>query len=205
MIVPDQVADLAPLMKADLESRRLRVALGWPSFGDGCPRLVDEENPRWYRDFRRSSSNAAFHSPSKRTPPAASTLQTRHIHQTRPHPPRPGPARGRQRSHNLCPTPDPLHRARAKAPAPAKLDVRVTVFVDPLTQWNGKQWCHMGTDGNLSELHAISYAIKLKRCWFQAGRHPHYDLRPSKRALAIKRGAVPVGSKEFFRKCYGQK
>jgi hypothetical protein len=71
MIVPNPVADprslrtVAALMKADLQSRRLRVALGWPDVRTrtyNCPRVIDEENPRWYREF------CAHHSPSKRTP-----------------------------------------------------------------------------------------------------------------------------------------
>lgn len=35
---------------------------------------------------------------------------------------------------------------------------------------------HLASDLNLQELHIFARSIGLKRRWFQAGRHPHYDL-----------------------------
>jgi len=51
------------------------------------------------------------------------------------------------------------------------------------------------TDVGLAELHAMADRIGLKRAWFQnKPRHPHDDLRRSKRALAIHHGAQDVDS-----------
>lgn len=74
------------------------------------------------------------------------------------------------------------------------------VYVDPLFNYPGKkgQWCHMATDGDLSELHALADRIGLKRAWFQDHPlHPHYDLSPNKRTLAVQAGAVEVSAKEL--------
>ena len=60
----------------------------------------------------------------------------------------------------------------------------------------------MATDGPLKELHEMATRIGLRRAWFQHHpRVPHYDLFPSKRALAIKHGAIPVSSIELVQKC----
>lgn len=79
----------------------------------------------------------------------------------------------------------------------------MAIYVDPVFTWPGKgQWCHMMTDGDLSELHAMAERLGLKRAWFQnKPRHPHYDLRPSKRALAVQYGAVEVTGVELVRRC----
>lgn len=55
---------------------------------------------------------------------------------------------------------------------------------------HGTQWCHMTCDGDLEELHRMAERIGLKRAYFQP-QHllPHYDLTPSKRALAVRYGA----------------
>lgn len=75
----------------------------------------------------------------------------------------------------------------------------MTVYVDPLMThgWmlRGRpvQNCHMFTDGDLEELHALAARIGLKRSWFQAhASTPHYDLTPSRRTAAIAAGAVEV-------------
>jgi hypothetical protein len=62
---------------------------------------------------------------------------------------------------------------------------------------NGHQWCHMWSD-DLERLHWMAGRIGLKRAWFQDKgpsrltgiRFAHYDLVPSKRALALAFGAV---------------
>ena len=51
--------------------------------------------------------------------------------------------------------------------------------------------------GDLAELHAMAYNIGLKRRWFQGGKFPHYDLRPSKRELALRHGAKEIGFREL--------
>ena len=55
---------------------------------------------------------------------------------------------------------------------------------------HGTQWCHMSCDGDLEELHRFAERLGLRRSYFQPHRLlPHYDLTPSKRALAVKLGA----------------
>jgi hypothetical protein len=78
-------------------------------------------------------------------------------------------------------------------------------------QRNGSRWCHMATDGDPEELHAMARKLGLKREWYQdrdkSGRlhnHPHYDLTPSKRTLAIRYGAKEVTTMELIRSCYPQ-
>lgn len=73
------------------------------------------------------------------------------------------------------------------------------VYVDALIIFGGddapncfcnKQSCHMYAD-TLDELHAMALCIGLKRSWFQnSPTLKHYDLTPSKRALAVSSGAV---------------
>lgn len=80
----------------------------------------------------------------------------------------------------------------------------MAIYVDDLFQWPGKsgQWSHMMTDGDVSELHQMAQRIGLKRHWFQnKKRHPHYDLRPPQRALAIQHGAIAVDGGELVRRC----
>jgi len=50
------------------------------------------------------------------------------------------------------------------------------------------------------ELHAMAVAIRLRRAWCQParrGRPPHYDLVPSKRRLAIQKGAIALDRRAF--------
>lgn len=54
----------------------------------------------------------------------------------------------------------------------------------------GHIWSHMWAD-TLDELHAMAARVGMKKEWFQDHRVlPHYDLVTTKRALAIKLGAV---------------
>jgi hypothetical protein len=78
----------------------------------------------------------------------------------------------------------------------------MTVYVDPLIAWGqSKTWrysenCHMTAD-TLEELNAMADRIGLKRSWLQVGHgQPHYDLTRSKRALAVKNGAVEITREE---------
>lgn len=80
----------------------------------------------------------------------------------------------------------------------------MTIYVDELHDFGGDGvWCHLMTDSDdLEELHGFAQRIGLKREWFQDhSRHPHYDLAPSKRALAVKRGAVEVTATEMLLEC----
>ena len=79
----------------------------------------------------------------------------------------------------------------------------MAIYVDALKKHPSGIWCHMMTDSsNLRELHMFAESIGLKRHWFQDGRvHPHYDLRPVKRQLAMENGAIAVSSVEMVRKC----
>ena len=65
--------------------------------------------------------------------------------------------------------------------------------------YRGELWCHMTAD-TTEELHDMASTIGLKRCWYRgANRHPHYDLSPKFRALAIKNGAIFISSFEQAR------
>ena len=91
----------------------------------------------------------------------------------------------------------------------------MTVYVDstftmtpqgdtPLAQQarrNGSRWCHMWADSR-EELNAMADKLGLKRAWIQWDAKPymiHYDLVPSKRALAIKAGAVEITAIQYMR------
>ncbi len=81
------------------------------------------------------------------------------------------------------------------------------IYVDPIVQYpacrlRSKQWCHMATDGDLEELHAMAACLGLRRSWFQDRSLPHYDLTPNKRVVALRLGAVSVGSVELARRCF---
>lgn len=77
----------------------------------------------------------------------------------------------------------------------------MAVYVDQLAEWGwiirGRKTssCHMFTDEeDLTSLHDVAQRIGMKRSWFQDKKAaPHYDLTPSRRAEAIKAGAIEVG------------
>lgn len=78
------------------------------------------------------------------------------------------------------------------------------IYVDQLRDrgWvlRGKkiESCHMAAD-TLSELHTFAIRLGLKRSWFQSKTHPHYDLTPNKRALALRRGAHKLSDSDFVK------
>lgn len=86
------------------------------------------------------------------------------------------------------------------------------ILVDDLKRYphillREKTWCHMTSDSNETELHQFAAELGLKREWFQGGdtvRLPHYDLTPRRRAVALRKGAVAVGSKELVRRHYAR-
>lgn len=72
----------------------------------------------------------------------------------------------------------------------------MSVYVDPVMEHGGSKtfrWarsCHMYAD-TLEELHWMARQIGLRREWFQdKERLPHYDLVPSRRTMAVERGAI---------------
>lgn len=80
-------------------------------------------------------------------------------------------------------------------------------FVDPAARKHGTRWCHLWTDSrDLEELHLFAEAIGLKRIWFQ-DHHlvPHYDLVPSKKKLALSKGAQFKSGMERAREQHADK
>jgi len=75
----------------------------------------------------------------------------------------------------------------------------LAVYVDDIREYSGRgHWCHMVSD-SLEELHEMARRIGVPRFGFQNHpRHPHYDLPPVKRDLAIQNGAIPVTVKELI-------
>ena len=81
----------------------------------------------------------------------------------------------------------------------------MTVYVDKLFHWPGAKQpfcsgsCHLFAD-SLSELHAFAELIGMKGSWFQDHRWlPHYDLVPSKRELALRKGAQEESAKVWMK------
>ena len=74
------------------------------------------------------------------------------------------------------------------------------ILVDPIRRHQSGEWCHMVSDESLEELHEFAATIGLKRKAFQGVSRPHYDLRPSKRRLAVSMGAEEVGMKDLVRR-----
>jgi hypothetical protein len=105
----------------------------------------------------------------------------------------------------------------ATPPATAASDH--AIYVDEIVRWdikpasgaeryfgNGKPSCHMSTPDHspegLAALHRFAEKLGMRRSWFQNDKvMPHYDLTPSKRALALKAGAVGVTGQDIIRLC----
>lgn len=80
------------------------------------------------------------------------------------------------------------------------------VFVDKLRDfgWRYGPSCHlMPADGSpeaMSALHSVATEVGLKSAWFQStARWPHYDLTGSKRAAAMRVGAVQICTGAYLR------
>ena len=77
------------------------------------------------------------------------------------------------------------------------------LFEWPATDWRTRQWCHMWSDVSAEELVAFAERLGLKAQWLQhrgQGRFKeHFDLRPSKRVLAVQKGATEIKATEFIR------
>lgn len=83
----------------------------------------------------------------------------------------------------------------------------MTVYVDDmhlteLGRFGRMKMCHMIADSD-EELHAMADRIGVARRWFQkpgtSGRH--YDIAMSKRALAVKAGAVEISLRQASAMC----
>jgi hypothetical protein len=74
------------------------------------------------------------------------------------------------------------------------------ILVDPIMRHRSGEWCHMVSDESEEELHQFAAKIGLKRKAFQSVSRPHYDLRPSKRRLAVSMGAEEVGIRDLVRR-----
>lgn len=78
-------------------------------------------------------------------------------------------------------------------------------YVDPLFTFGGsgappcfrnRPSCHLYAD-TLPELHEMATRIGLRLSWFQNDPSlPHYDLTPSRRALAVRAGAIEQTRRE---------
>jgi hypothetical protein len=73
------------------------------------------------------------------------------------------------------------------------------ILVDETRRHRSGWWCHMASDRSVEELHVFASEIGLRRRWFQDGPRPHYDLRPSKRRLAVAKGAKEVNVRVLVR------
>lgn len=77
----------------------------------------------------------------------------------------------------------------------------MSVYVDDMRANFGRMvMCHMVADTD-AELHAMAERIGVARRWHQkAGTpHSHYDIALSKRALAVKAGALEIHSSQLGR------
>lgn len=78
----------------------------------------------------------------------------------------------------------------------------MAIYVDPLRNYRDLMgrgtpglWCHMVTDGSLDELHQFATCLGVSPGRFQNHpRHPHYDLMPPSRTLALALGAVEIST-----------
>ncbi len=74
----------------------------------------------------------------------------------------------------------------------------MSVYVDhAFIPYRGMLMCHMVADTS-DELHAMAEQIGVARRHYQADAStPHYDICKSKRALAVKHGAVEPDRNQF--------
>lgn len=72
----------------------------------------------------------------------------------------------------------------------------MAVYVDKERNSFGRMvMCHMWAD-TFDELHNMASRIGMDRAWFQPLSFPHYDVSLSRRALAVRHGAIEVERRE---------
>lgn len=73
----------------------------------------------------------------------------------------------------------------------------MAVYVDhSLFPYKRMVMCHMAAD-SLAELHEMACRIGVDRRHFQDGKRQHYDICKSKRALAVRFGAVEITPRQM--------
>lgn len=74
----------------------------------------------------------------------------------------------------------------------------MAVYVDKAANNFGRMiMCHMIAD-TPDELHAMADKIGLRRAWFQKwASFPHYDLSKTRRAAALRAGAIELDRREL--------
>lgn len=75
------------------------------------------------------------------------------------------------------------------------------IYVDEINEWQSGKWCHMWSDTSDEELDTFAKVIGLRKSWAQ--NRPgfyHYDLRPSKRKLALSKGAEFMRLRDWIMK-----
>lgn len=78
----------------------------------------------------------------------------------------------------------------------------MSVYVDDMeAPFRGMKMCHMSADST-AELLAMADVIGVKRRWIQYPGTPkeHFDICLSKRALAVRAGAIELTMLEFGRR-----
>lgn len=75
------------------------------------------------------------------------------------------------------------------------------VYVDDaFIPYGRMKMSHMIADSEI-ELHAMAVKIGVDRKHFQCANYPHYDICKSKRAIAVKLGAVEITTRQLVDKC----
>jgi hypothetical protein len=78
------------------------------------------------------------------------------------------------------------------------------IYVDEIRDYGPKgKWCHMWGD-DIDELHHFARGLGLRRDWLHLSRgitgdFHHFDLRPSKRELALQRGAEYIPLRNWIK------
>lgn len=74
----------------------------------------------------------------------------------------------------------------------------MAVYVDQERNKLGRMvMCHMFAD-TLAELHDMAQKIGMRRDWFQPLSFPHYDVSLSRKADALRHGAIEVDRRKGY-------